>query len=69
VRISGAEIPRGEIEADREGNRLDGGDSHQTSQRVLAEHGGHIVQTSERNPIVNQQKENLETLESQQDFV
>ena len=35
----------------------------------LAAHGGHIVQTSERNPIVNQQKENLETLESQQDFV
>jgi hypothetical protein len=69
VRIPGAEIPSAEKQPACERDRLNTGHKHKATIRILASHRGHIVQPSERDPIVNQQKENLECLESQQNFV
>jgi hypothetical protein len=48
-------------------NPLYNSHSHKTPQSVLATHSGNVIQTAERNPIMNPQKTNLECLQSQKD--
>ena len=62
-----AEIPHTEIQTYRPRQALYNSHSHKTPQSVLATHSGDVIQTAERNPIMNPQKTNLERLESQKD--
>jgi hypothetical protein len=48
---------------------LDEGHNHKTPQRILAADCGNVVQTPERNPVMNPQKDDLKRLQSEQSLL
>lgn len=64
-----AKVFRAEKQANGEWYALNQSHNNETTCSVVAADGGHIVQASEGNPIVNPQKGNLKGLKrKQQDF-
>ena len=68
-RIRVAKVFRAENQTDGKWHALNQCHNDQTTRSVLATDGSDVVQSSERNPVMNPQKENLKGLQcKQQDF-
>src|SRR5271156_3179094 len=61
-----AQVPCAEEEPDGKGQRLHQGHNDQARASVFAPDSSNVVQTPERNPVMNQEKSNLKRLQYEQ---